>query len=113
MKFTYQIEREGAVVGRGELARGGAPGCAWEVETLEVLSRYRNQGIGSEIMRAICEDADAEGETLWLYACPDPGRRDDLVRFYERFGFVVRNPEARSPNMKRQPRRALGAREAA
>lgn len=102
MRLSYQVLRDGVVVGEAQLARPDG-GAAWEVSDLDVRKDWRGQGIGTEIMTAICADADEGGVQVWLYCCPDQGRRADLIRFYERFAFVARNPKARCPNMRRTP----------
>lgn len=105
MKFTYRFEEDGVVIGKADLLWGEETSC--EIIGLTVELGHRNKGVGSSIMTRICADADAEGERLYLYCCPDPGRRADLIRFYERFGFVARNPSARCPNMERKPVKAV------
>lgn len=107
MKFTYKFEQDGAVVGQAELLWGKGSSC--EIFGLAVETEHRNKGVGTSLMTRICADADAEGERLFLYCCPDPGRRADLVRFYEKFGFRMRNPEAPCPNMERIPQAKVRA----
>jgi GNAT superfamily N-acetyltransferase len=64
---------------------------AWRIARVNVPQGYRGQGVGSQLMNEICADADAAGVTLTLEPIPydGPERLDDLVRFYERFGFTL------------------------
>ena len=58
------------------------------ITRLNVYRKYRNQGVARKLMTACCNDADAEGQTLWLEFAPYP--ETDPVRlraFYERMGF--------------------------
>lgn len=107
MKDRFEVSREGAVVGhitvyvyRGKTA---------ELDDFYVTASYRDQGIGSQILREVCETADAEGITLNLGAAPDPGRREDLLRLYEAFGFRAKDRAIACPHMTRQPRQAAAS----
>lgn len=58
------------------------------------MAPTQGQGHGSEVMRECCADADAEGIILTLEALPyDRSRFEDLIRFYERFGFTFDGPQ--------------------
>lgn len=63
-----------------------------EVDNVYVNPTRRNYGLGSRIMAAICADADREGLELELFAAPDAGKAEDLLRFYEAHGFLRDDP---------------------
>ncbi len=75
----------------------------WRISRVNVPTGFRSQGVGGRLMTAICTDADAAGVTLILEPIPydGPERLDDLVRFYQRFGFelcttgMIRKPAGR------------------
>lgn len=54
-----------------------------EITDVFVPSADRNSGLGSALMHQVCDEADAGGITL-LLTC-----RNDLRRWYARFGFMV------------------------
>jgi GNAT superfamily N-acetyltransferase len=62
----------------------------WWVRSLRVPARKRWQGFGTALLRAICEDADACGCAVRLNVQPEGGGMvyGELVRWYERHGFV-------------------------
>lgn len=63
------------------------PDRTWRI--CRVMSPIKNKGYGSEVLRECLADADAEGIILTLEAIPyEYGRLEDLLRFYERHGFV-------------------------
>jgi GNAT superfamily N-acetyltransferase len=72
----------------------------------------RKQGVGTAIMRELCDFADRNAAEISLkpaskgdYAATTSSGR--LVRFYKRFGFVVEKADPRGytiiPRMIRQP----------
>jgi GNAT superfamily N-acetyltransferase len=67
-----------------------------------VQPRYRNRGVGTNLLQRLCELADAGDRTLYLSPNPyDPSiNRDRLIRFYARYGFKfdpAKNWWARAP----------------
>ncbi|MFD8886425.1 GNAT family N-acetyltransferase [Streptomyces erythrochromogenes] len=69
------------------------PGSCTDHPTVvtEVVVRegFRGRGLGSEILRAVCSDADAEGVVLLLSVDPSPGglSYEELGKWYSRHGF--------------------------
>jgi len=63
------------------------------IETVLVPARYRNQGIGSELVRHVLAMADALGKNTRVSARPIGNATEEnlqrLVGFYSRFGFTV------------------------
>lgn len=63
------------------------PTAVW----LVYLKAYRaNQGLGSKMLRMLCELADEKGVRLYLEPWPDKGSpfsREQLVSWYRRHGF--------------------------
>ena len=57
-----------------------------ELDDFYLLPEYRGMGIGSEVLRGLCEQADEQGETLLLYCFK---KNEAALRLYERFGFAV------------------------
>lgn len=63
------------------------PERTWRI--CRVKAPTTGQGHGSEVLRECLADADAEGIILTLEAIPyDYAKLEDLLRFYERHGFV-------------------------
>jgi ribosomal protein S18 acetylase RimI-like enzyme len=48
-----------------------------------VNPRYQRQGIGSMMMRRICEETDRHGRCAYVLAAPEG------VRLYAKFGFEI------------------------
>jgi hypothetical protein len=82
------------------------------VELTWIIVQNRKQGIGTAIMRELCEFADSNAAEISLkpasqgdYAATTS--RGRLVRFYKRFGFVVENAKPVDftiiPTMRRTP----------
>lgn len=62
------------------------------VELVWVEKQYRNTGIGTLLMRALCALADAEGADMELCAADIGGLSDEeLLDWYGKFGFRVRH----------------------
>ena len=62
-----------------------------EVTSVRVDSERRGEGLGSELMRHICREADLMGMALMLSVEPFDGgmsTREQLEAWYERFGFA-------------------------
>lgn len=69
----------------------------------------RRRGLGSAVMRDLCDWADQNGRTLALTPATDfGGTKAGLLRFYKRFGFVTNRGPTRdlsvSETMLRFPR---------
>ncbi len=77
------------------------------IETILVPARYRNQGIGSELVRHVLVLADALGKKTRVSARPignaTPENLDRLVGFYSRFGFTVEDRGMTIVYMVRRP----------
>lgn len=73
-----------------------------------VRDKFRRQGFGTELLRAVLDEADLHGATLVLeIAPPDKMGYHDLKKWYERFGFVsvkVTTPYGKGFGMQRLPR---------
>ena len=88
----WVAEIDGAIAGTVGLdlsdARvGGLPGCDCSLERLYVLDSARGRGAGSALMRAVLDEARAQGRrrlAVW-----SDKRFDDAPRLYERFGARV------------------------
>lgn len=52
---------------------------------INLLRRFQRKGIGSEIIRKIQRNADAQGKRVWLQVL----KVNPAVRLYERLGFRV------------------------
>ncbi|MCY0962736.1 GNAT family N-acetyltransferase [Streptomyces sp. H27-H5] len=59
------------------------------VTEVAVREEARGRGLGSEILRQVCRDADAEGTVLLLSVDPGPGglSYEVLAEWYSRHGF--------------------------
>lgn len=64
------------------------------VETIHLPKHMRRQGIGSEVMRRLCDHADEIGSRIILEPSDSFGTpKTVLVQFYRRFGFILRDVE--------------------
>lgn len=75
---------------------------------INVRDKFRRQGFGTELLRAVLDEADLHGATLVLEIAPS-GKMGyhDLRKWYERFGFVnvnVATPYGKGFGMQRLPR---------
>lgn len=59
-----------------------------ELQLIEVPDEYKNQGIGSEIIRMLQDYAASVGKPIVLRPEADPGKKKSLERFYKGLGFV-------------------------
>jgi GNAT superfamily N-acetyltransferase len=68
------------------------------IELTSIIVPHRKQGVGTAIMRELCEFADRHGAKIRL----TPASKGDnavttsrarLIRFYKRFGFVLKKPK--------------------
>lgn len=61
-----------------------------EVVDVHTDGGYRRQGYGTELMQAVCDEADALGFVLILQPKPfgDGLDKDKLIGWYQRFGFI-------------------------
>jgi ribosomal protein S18 acetylase RimI-like enzyme len=101
-EFFLVAERKGRIVGFAigaagpvdvigrEMARGSFPGqdTYLEVQDLYVAPAFRNQGIGSRLMRAVLDAGIAHGlrHSMVYTSNADYARAG---RFYERFGYRI------------------------
>lgn len=62
----------------------------WSLSRIVVPAAARDQGAGSQVMKALCAEADAAGATVALTPSVDFGATSvaRLTRFYKGFGFV-------------------------
>lgn len=61
----------------------------WLITGVEVQARFRGQGIASDLLDRVCQDADDEGVKLFLEIDPDGTGLSEaaLDAFYSRHGF--------------------------
>lgn len=81
----------------------GDVGC---LITLWVPAPLRGQGLGRQLLRAVCRDADESGTVLWLSVEPGDGDVERLIATYQRRGFQLVPPYVH-PLMVRRPRPPL------
>lgn len=83
MKTDYQNEHAHCRV----QANAALPVGVLEVSGVFTDADYRGQGYATELLQAVCEDADIDAVVLALMPS-DAG----IQKFYERFGFRVIQP---------------------
>ena len=81
---TIQLGNASLHIGYPQIIPGNLRGFAREISEFNVPDAFRGKGEGSELLKEVCEEADAKGVLLILIA--DTQR---LQLFYERFGFEV------------------------
>lgn len=86
---TWQLDPEM----QGDIGLG--PPGAWYISRINVPHHLRGQGLGTALLRQVCEDADREHIDLTLTPVPD-GDSDmgffQLEQWYARYGFVWLRP---------------------
>lgn len=59
------------------------------ITRINVPLEHRREGIGTELLREIIEDADREGVTLHIEVQASDGpAREALLKWYEKHGFI-------------------------
>jgi GNAT superfamily N-acetyltransferase len=69
------------------------------LENLYLYKRFHNLGIGSLLLRALCDDADRAMKPIELNAL----KESDALRFYARFGFELHRTEGVDYWLRRAP----------
>ena len=67
---------------------------------IAMLPEYRNQGIGSAILRGLCREGDAKGKPIRLTVFRE---NTAAFRLYTRLGFQIENESATDLFLKRSP----------
>jgi len=96
---TYQIVlADGQPVGRLFVAR-------WpdEIRVMDIalLTQYRGAGIGTRVMRELCDEADAIGTPIGIHV----EKQNAARRLYTRLGFEERQDRGVNSYLVRPPRR--------
>jgi ribosomal protein S18 acetylase RimI-like enzyme len=88
---------DGAPAGRMYVDRSGG-----EIRLVDValLPEHRGAGVGGQLLRELCAEADAEGKTIRLHV----DRGSPARRLYERMGFVVTGEDEMRYAMERVSR---------
>ena len=86
-----------------DLAQPGELHNGWTITRINVPINYRDQRLGSKLLRRICDDADQSRSTLYLEISPS-GRLnyEELKAWYERYGFKL---QASTGYYKRSPKK--------
>lgn len=111
MKQTYTLKFDDGSIAIADVSKVEGPFGEYEVNRVSVPPKHHREGIGTELMREICRDADEAQVKLFLFAAPYGHTQGmnhlQLQRWYEQFGFEVfplRRGE-RAKLMVRKPRR--------
>jgi ribosomal protein S18 acetylase RimI-like enzyme len=81
------------LVGVGFVGREGPPG-SWRVRAMATAPEARGRGVGSTVLAALVEHAQANGATrIWCHA------RTPARSLYERAGFTVASDEFELPRI--------------
>lgn len=75
------------------------------LENLYLYKRFHELGIGSAALRALCDEADRSGKPISVVVL----KESDAIRFYERFGFVLRHTDDVDCTYVRAPREIQSA----
>ena len=87
---------EGRPVGRLQVDRGDA---AILLRDIEILTEFRNAGIGSRLIKDLMQEATAAGKPIGLHVLAS----SPAARLYERLGFVRSGGDATYLEMKWLP----------
>lgn len=91
MKTTYYIERDSYAAAIADVVKMPVDSTRREyyvITRINVMERYRGQGLGTQILEMILADADAENVTLLLEPVPSGGLdHKELIGWYARHGF--------------------------
>ena len=87
---------EGRPIGRMQVDRGEE---AILLRDIELLTEFRNRGLGSRLLKDLMNEATSAGKPIQLHVLIS----SPAVRFYERLGFVRTGDEAAYLEMKWQP----------
>ena len=87
---------EGRPVGRLQVDRGDA---AILLRDIEILTEFRNAGIGSRLIKDLMQEATAAGKPIGLHVLAS----SPAARLYERLGFVRSGGDAAYLEMKWVP----------
>lgn len=76
----------------------GATFSGYMITRINVPDQHRGKGLGSKLLKEICDAADAEGVMLWLEIMPSgPLDYDALEAWYKRYGFKGNGMYKRKP----------------
>jgi len=81
---TVQLGNATIHIGYPQIIPGNLRGFARELTEFHVPEEFRGKGEGSELMKAVCEQADEHHIMLILIA-----DTEKLAMYYERFGFMA------------------------
>lgn len=90
MKNFYADTATRSVVDLTEYGETGKRPTGLIITRINVPKEHRRQGIGTKLMKEICQEADDTGTILWLEVASynDGGpNNDQLYDWYEKFGF--------------------------
>jgi ribosomal protein S18 acetylase RimI-like enzyme len=71
-------------------------GCRLKIADLQVAQAYQRRGIGARLLRTVLQAADGAGiDEVWGVVTDDDLKRwPGLLRWYERNGFTITEPDA-------------------
>ena len=97
---TVQLGNATMHIGYSQIVPGNLRGFARELTEFHVPEEFIGKGEGSELMKAVCEQADEKDILLILIA-----DTEKLELYYGRFGFVAiqKEPVLMIRNPKKQP----------
>lgn len=106
MKTIYVVRITNYQIAIADLAPNDHPKGPWRISRINVPAQWRGRGFGTELLKQILADADAEEVPLMLEPVATGGlTAHQLEKWYERHGFV-KHPLG----MFRQPKRSASPR---
>ena len=89
MKNQYTVEIDKYNKATVDLVKYSIGKKSMLITKIEVPREFQDEGIGSELLRLVLEDADRTFTTLWLEIHPKMDTTAEMLHYwYTKFGFV-------------------------
>lgn len=107
MKSIYAMKLSDVALAIADVQPCNDPHTGFMITRINVPEAFRRQGIGSQLLQAVCDEASVENATLYLIPASSGGlSQEQLIQWYTKFGFrrIIHPWSERIPYMRRIPR---------